>query len=798
MLLNSQMGSSSGTSEIIESGEEFNFWNHSNMPKLLRIRVRESEKNSHSYPVEDDLHQLIEAIDLRMSPKILGYSHQVIGDGHKKDLLKKPVGGCTLEALGTGTSESVIMKRALRRLCITQASNLAAVKRSSKPICLSGFSEAGKIKRLYASMIVEEKKCGISVDEGTMNLVKLSIVPESPCLNLSAVQVSYSSGAESSQMEAIYSPNSVISKPNLTKKKVQNVIASLSKAVSSPRRAASKPTATKDTKRNIVAPPLAKNSGLRKGKTYPKTFMSAVEEGTVLNKASTSPEVKTADRNNFPTKKTAQETLVSSVSFNICSNVEPGKFPSEARLGAKKKDNVVYNCHFNPNNFSFRNSAVAKLTKSSRFMEKGNCSQSSISSLRDNSSSTSNSDESNQSGSSAYVVRPHMSKDKRWKAIRHVSDQHRGLELANFRLIKKLGYGDIGTVYLAELTGSKCLFALKVMDVEFLLSKKKILRAQTERDILQMLDHPFLPTLFANFTSGNLLCFVIEYCPGGDLHVLRQRQHDRRFSEPEASFYVAEVLIALEYLHMLGVIYRDLKPENILVREDGHIMLSDFDLSLRCSVTPTLLRSCSAAREEASNPHCLHQSWPQISCFTPHLISSSPSTANKTMSNATPQLVAEPTGARSNSFVGTHEYLAPEIIKGDGHGSAVDWWTFGIFLYELLYGRTPFKGSGNEETLANVVSQGLKFPETPAISIYARDMIERLLAKDPDHRLGSAKGAAEIKRHPFFKGLNWALIRCVVPPEVPGTWDVVTSVCSDERKEGNTPNLSKNVEFELF
>ncbi|KAK8959474.1 Serine/threonine-protein kinase KIPK [Platanthera guangdongensis] len=77
-------------------------------------------------------------------------------------------------------------------------------------------------------------------------------------------------------------------------------------------------------------------------------------------------------------------------------------------------------------------------------------------------------------------------------------------------------------------------------------------------------------------------------------------------------------------------------------------------------------------------------------------------------------------------------------------------------------------------------------------------MIERLLAKDPDHRLGSAKGAAEIKRHPFFKGLNWALIRCVVPPEVPGTWDMVTSFCSDERKEGNTPNLSKNVEFELF
>ncbi|GJY56397.1 serine/threonine-protein kinase D6PKL1-like protein [Tanacetum coccineum] len=132
-----------------------------------------------------------------------------------------------------------------------------------------------------------------------------------------------------------------------------------------------------------------------------------------------------------------------------------------------------------------------------------------------------------------------------------------------------------------------------------------------------------------------------------------------------------------------------------------------------------------------------------------------------------PQLVAEPTEARSNSFVGTHEYLAPEIIKGDGHGSAVDWWTFGIFLYELLYGRTPFIGSGNDETLANVVLQSLEFPDTPLVSFQARDLIKGLLVKDPENRLGSQKGAAEIKQHPFFSGLNWALIRCANPPEVP-------------------------------
>ena len=129
-----------------------------------------------------------------------------------------------------------------------------------------------------------------------------------------------------------------------------------------------------------------------------------------------------------------------------------------------------------------------------------------------------------------------MSKDVRWEAIRDVVMQHGNLGLKNFRLLKRLGCGDIGTVYLAELAGSDCLFALKVMDVEFLLSRKKMLRAQTEREILQMLDHPFLPTLYANFTTDNLSCLVMEYCPGGDLHVLRQRQPGRSFSEPAARY----------------------------------------------------------------------------------------------------------------------------------------------------------------------------------------------------------------------------------------------------------------------
>lgn len=254
---------------------------------------------------------------------------------------------------------------------------------------------------------------------------------------------------------------------------------------------------------------------------------------------------------------------------------------------------------------------------------------------------------------------------------------------------------------------------------------------------------------------------------------------------------------------MLGVIYRDLKPENILVRDDGHIMLSDFDLSMRCAVSPTILTSFSFVTKETlkkvSGP-CTDSSCMEPFCFTPRLLSS-PTVlkarkikSDTVLASRLPQLVVEPTDARSNSFVGTHEYLAPEIIRGDGHGSSVDWWTLGIFMYELLFGRTPFRGSGNEDTLANVVTQSLKFPESPDVGFYAKDLIRGLLIKEPESRLGSARGATEIKQHPFFEGLNWALIRCAAPPEVPGLYGAESAnVAQMEQKEEG-----KHLDFNQF
>ncbi|KAK6913186.1 Protein kinase domain [Dillenia turbinata] len=381
--------------------------------------------------------------------------------------------------------------------------------------------------------------------------------------------------------------------------------------------------------------------------------------------------------------------------------------------------------------------------------------------------------------------KPHKGNDIRWEAIQCIKAKDGDLGFGHFRLLKKLGCGDIGSVYLAELRGLGCLFAMKVMDKELLAGRKKLVRAQTEREILGLLDHPFLPTLYSHFETDKFFCLLMEFCSGGDLHTLRQCQPGRHYSEQAARFYASEVLLALEYLHMLGIVYRDLKPENVMVREDGHIMLSDFDLSLRSSANPTLIQS--TARTPCMNssciqpscivpaskiPACVEPSCLQPSCFKPGLFrsksmkvkSDKPSLARK---NSLPVLIAEPTCARSMSFVGTHEYLAPEIIKGDGHGSAVDWWTFGIFLYELLHGRTPFKGNGNRETLLNVVGQSLKFPEGSNVSLAAKDLIRCLLVKDPQKRLGYKRGATEIKQHPFFEAVNWALIRSIHPPEIP-------------------------------
>ncbi|OAY79439.1 Protein kinase PINOID 2, partial [Ananas comosus] len=304
---------------------------------------------------------------------------------------------------------------------------------------------------------------------------------------------------------------------------------------------------------------------------------------------------------------------------------------------------------------------------------------------------------SSASSVSSYATphKPHKASQAEWESIRRAraarAPQPRPLPPP-----PRLGTGDLGSVYLCQLALRRRRVSLRHEGGGPRPRRaQEAARAEAEREILRHLDHPFLPTLYAEFDAAHYSCLVMEYCPGGDLHVARQRQSTRCFCVSAAS--------------------------------GG----DDDDDDDDDGVVET-------------------------------------------------ELVAEPVAARSKSFVGTHEYLAPEVISGAGHGSAVDWWTLGVFLYEMIYGRTPFKGENNEKTLINIMKQPLRFPKINTTNAKdledesrAQDLISRLLVKNPKRRIGSLKGSVEIKRHGFFKGVNWALIRSVKPPEVPRSDNVI-------------------------
>lgn len=242
-------------------------------------------------------------------------------------------------------------------------------------------------------------------------------------------------------------------------------------------------------------------------------------------------------------------------------------------------------------------------------------------------------------------------------------------------------------------------------------------------------------------------------------------------------FYASEVVVAFEYLHMMGIIYRDLKPENVLIRSDGHIMLTDFDLCLKCdNSTPIALVKDQGIQTRNSLAICSVKPTPFArilpNCKVPNIYCLRPGYMRRKRRlrpghRGSMDIVAEPIDTRSMSFVGTHEYLSPEIVSGEGHGNAVDWWTLGIFIFEMFYGATPFRGVDNEFTLANIVARGVEFPKEPAMPSSMKDLINQLLIKDPMERLGSMTGATAIKHHPFFDGVNWALLRCTAPPSIP-------------------------------
>nr|AML79208.1 putative LOV domain-containing protein [Synsepalum dulcificum] len=358
--------------------------------------------------------------------------------------------------------------------------------------------------------------------------------------------------------------------------------------------------------------------------------------------------------------------------------------------------------------------------------------------------------------------KPHRKNSLPWRAILKILESGEQIGLKHFKPVKSLGSGDTGSVHLVELCGTGEYFAMKAMDKGVMLNRNKVHRACAEREILDMLDHPFLPALYASFQTKTHICLITDYCPGGELFLLLDRQPTKVLKEDAVRFYAAEVVIALEYLHCQGIIYRDLKPENILLQSNGHVSLTDFDLSCMTSSKPQLLIP-------EKNEKKKHQKSQQAPIF-----------------------IAEPMRA-SNSFVGTEEYIAPEIITGAGHTSAVDWWALGILLYEMLYGYTPFRGKTRQKTFANILHKDLKFPRSISVSLPAKQLMYRLLNRDPKNRLGSHEGAHEIKQHPFFKGVNWPLVRCMNPPKLDASLFGAEDEKEDKVVDPELEDLQKNV-----
>eukprot|EP00002_Diphylleia_rotans_P023632 TRINITY_DN4649_c0_g1_i8.p1 TRINITY_DN4649_c0_g1~~TRINITY_DN4649_c0_g1_i8.p1 ORF type:complete len:670 (+),score=121.29 TRINITY_DN4649_c0_g1_i8:59-2068(+) len=279
----------------------------------------------------------------------------------------------------------------------------------------------------------------------------------------------------------------------------------------------------------------------------------------------------------------------------------------------------------------------------------------------------------------------------------------------SFSLIKMLGKGNYGKVFLVSRADDKTLYAMKVMRKDVILSREKVTCVKMEKTVLKEVKSPFLLDLKYSFQTNTKLYLVLEYMNGGELFFhLKVRDH---FSEADSRFYLAEIVLGIEALHENYIIYRDLKPENVMIDHHGHIKLTDFGL-------------CKKLER----------------------------------------------GEKTKTFCGTPEYFAPEILLGHDYDYAVDWWAVGILAYELMTGKAPFYHRNKSRMYNNIIQGELDLPST--LSDEAVSLLQGLLDKDPITRLGSGPSRSqEVKTHPFFKGISWKDANCrrLVPPIVPCT-----------------------------
>lgn len=308
----------------------------------------------------------------------------------------------------------------------------------------------------------------------------------------------------------------------------------------------------------------------------------------------------------------------------------------------------------------------------------------------------------------------------------------------DYQIISLLGVGSQGRVYLVRLTDTDQYFAMKVFRKDRILPNAKTTRSiLTEHRFLAQTNHPFITKLYHSFHSHERLYMVMEYCPGGELLSIIKKQPDARLNEDQVRFYASEVVLVLEYVHSKGYIYRDLKPENILLHLDGHVRVADFGLSKQA------------------------EEMPQLHVFERRSKSLNPFKKRTTIDIQQGEVL------RTNSLVGSIHYLAPEVVKGEDYDVIADWWAFGVLLYDLFYGYPPFRGHSNREIIVAISQCDYRFPDSIPISSTLKSLIKGLLKLDPKKRICAKHGASDIKRHPFFAGTNWGLLRNRTPPIIP-------------------------------
>ena len=314
----------------------------------------------------------------------------------------------------------------------------------------------------------------------------------------------------------------------------------------------------------------------------------------------------------------------------------------------------------------------------------------------------------------------------------------------DFKIIKVIGRGSYGKVCLVEFKQTKELFAMKSLKKNVLLDEDQVESTLLEKNILQSLDYPFLVGMVFCFQTEERVYFVLPFIQGGELF-----QHLRKFKyfpEKNVQFYAAIIGLSLEYLHKKGIVYRDIKPENILLEKDGYLKLIDFGMA-------------KILKEDE----------------------------------------------KTNSFCGTPEYLAPEIITGEGHNRMADWWSYGTLVYEMLFGIPPFFNENVEMMYDLITNKELRFPKKFNVSDEAKDLLRKLLIKKQTERFGINGGFEEIKKHPFFNGIDFKAleekkIEAPFKPSLEDAFDVTNfddeftseDLVSSEITEKNMDLINKN------